>query len=391
MFKLYFASEARFVNQHGIYYSLGGFDKTLWNRYLEYFDYMIIIARVSYDDNIKVSEAMRVADKRISFIDLPYYIGFAGYFKQRGAIQSNLNMALKNDGIYICRLPGSVGSMVIKVLNRKKISYACEVVGNPWDVFAKGSVDHPLRPIIRRFSTYQMKKQLKRASAALYVTQSTLQKMYPVKSGVFNIGVSDVIIKDSSIVASAKVLGQKKLYKLISIGSLSQMYKAPDVVLNALKIINEKGVNCELIWLGDGAYLPLLEKLALNLSIKDKVHFIGSVPPNQVIKYLRESDIFLLVSRTEGLPRAIIEAMAQGLPCIGSRVGGIPELLTEHVLVKKDDVRGLVNLLQKMLSDYQFTNNQAEHNLKEAQNYKESVLNERRRNFYDEIKKNNEN
>lgn len=383
MSKLYFATEARFIKRNGTYYTLGaGFTKILWERYLEYFSELRIIARVNVDESITVNDSMKVADERISFIEIPYYIGFMGFLKQRNSIKTILKEQLRNDGIYLCRLPGNVGSEVISVLNENRIRYSCEVVGNPWDVFAKGSINHPLRPLLRRISTYLLKKQLRNACAALYVTQKTLQAMYPVKDGVFNVGVSDVIIKDADVAQIAKTLVKKQKYRLISVGSLEQLYKAPDIVLRALKQIIDKGFDCELLWLGEGIYKKDMIELATSLSITNHVFFAGSVSASQVLSYLRGADIFLLVSRTEGLPRALVEAMAQGLPCIGSNVGGIPELLSSEVLVEKDDVDGLVLLIEKMLSDPEFTDKQAKQNLIEAQQYKESELVKIRSSFY---------
>lgn len=385
MSKLYFATEARFVKRNGVYYSLGGFTQTLWDRYLEHFDFLIVIARVSHDESALVNDTMKASGARISFIELPYYIGFGGYLRQKMTIRSKLNRLLLNDGVYICRLPGIIGGEVIDVLNKKGISYACEVVGNPWDVFASGSVNHPCRPILRRVGAYQMRRQLRMASAALYVTQRTLQVIYPVKKGAFSVGVSDVIVKEMNMAQTAKILTDKESYRLISVGSLAQLYKAPDVLLKALKKVSDSGINFDFVWLGDGNYREQMQQLANSLSIADKVHFIGSVSTERVITYLRESDIFLLVSRTEGLPRAVVEAMAQGLPCIGSKVGGIPELLQPDVLVEKDNIEELAILIKKMLTDHTFTNLQAERNINEAQMYKESVLTEKRNTFYKEI------
>lgn len=386
MDKLYFATEARFVKRNGVYYSLGGFSKVLWERYLMHFEKMVIIARVTTDESIPVTESMIASCDGVSFIDLPYYVGFRGYLKYRRSIKKQLFNTIQLDGCFICRLPGQIGGLVIDVVNTLGGKYACEVVGNPWDVFAKGSVNHPLRPIIRLMSTQTLKKQLRGASAALYVTAHTLQDMYPVTEGVYMVGVSDVIVKDERMAQSPKVLTPKPLYRVISVGSLEQMYKAPDIVLQALKQTNEAGVNCELVWLGDGKFKTEMMALAEELKIEKNVHFKGNVPADDVIKELRNADLFLLVSRTEGLPRAVVEAMAQGLPCIGSRVGGIPELLSDDCLVTKENVAELSATMIKMLTDTSFTNSVAQRNLKEANKYKESILAHKRNLFFDKVK-----
>ena len=167
--KLYFATEARFVKRNNKYYSLGGFSKELWVRYLEHFDELEVIARVSSDDSIEVDDSMLASYDNVHFIELPYYIGLNGFIANRRVINAILRNKLKNDGCYICRLPGQIGGSVISELKKKGIPYSCEVVGNPWDVFSKGSVNHPLRPIIRQYSTLSLKRQVKNAQACLYV------------------------------------------------------------------------------------------------------------------------------------------------------------------------------------------------------------------------------
>lgn len=382
---LCFATEARFVRSGGKYYSLGGFGKGLWERYLEHFDELVVIARVSEDSSMIGEDAALASSERVRFIELPYYVGFRGYLKNVREIRRIISGSIDKDFRYICRLPGQIGGIVSGILRRKGIPYACEVVGNPWDVFARGSVSHPLRPLIRMISTLALKYQVTGASACLYVTRKTLQKMYPAGESAFSIGVSDVIVNDDDFAASAKVMEAKDCYTLVSIGSLDQMYKAPDVLLKSMALLKRKGINVRLLWMGDGKYRADMTTLAERMNV-DAV-FIGNLPREKVHAELEEADIFVLVSRTEGLPRAMIEAMAHGLPCIGTRVGGIPELLEDTVLIEKDDPLQLAGKIEKMIKDHEFADRQAQRNLMSARYFKEDRLKQLRSGFFEYIKK----
>lgn len=125
--------------------------------------------------------------------------------------------------------------------------------------------------------------------------------------------------------------------------------------------------------------------LAESLNVADRVCFYGNVSAEEVVTRLNGADIFLLVSKTEGLPRAMIEAMAQGLPCIGSDAGGIPELLDASVIVPKGDAEALAGKIAYMITHLSFTNQQAERNLREAANYENGLLDLKRNRFYKEI------
>lgn len=383
---LYFATEGRFVKRDNKYYSLGGFTNELWENYLPFFNHIYVFARVSHDASIPVSESNLASSDRISFIELPYYVGVAEYLKVRKQLRKDIYNAIKPEGVYLLRLPGTIGGNVIDFLRKKNIDYYCEVVGDPWGVFSKGSIKGPLRIFLRYYSTYKLKQNVKNSKGALYVTNAYLQGMYPVKEGALSVGASDIQLEDKDFVSSPKSFDSKqKEYTIISVGSLAQMYKSPDVVLNAIKVLNESGIKIKLIWVGDGVFKEDMVKYSEELDIKEQVSFVGGVPHSEVVDYLKDSDFFILASRTEGLPRAMVEAMAQGLPCIGTKVGGIPELIDKEVLVHPNSVEDIVKVIKRLVNDPEFANSQAKRNLQESLNYKREILSEKRNSFYHTI------
>jgi len=203
----------------------------------------------------------------------------------------------------------------------------------------------------------------------------------------FVTNASDVVINDDIQAVTPKVLTKKKdTVKLLCTGALAQMYKAPDVVLKAIRILRDNGYPVFLKWLGGGFYLEKMRTLSRSFGVSDYVDFVGSVQRSEVISSLSGADIFVMASRTEGMPRALIEAMAQGLPCIGTRVGGIPELLEQSVLIPKDSPEALATKVQEMIDNPDFANEQATRNLLVAQTYREDILQAKRIEFYKQVR-----
>jgi glycosyltransferase involved in cell wall biosynthesis len=175
----------------------------------------------------------------------------------------------------------------------------------------------------------------------------------------------------------------RQTFTLITVGSLAQMYKAPDILIDAVALCVQQGLDLSLILVGDGKHRPELEAHAAALGLGSRVRFLGQLTAGGAVRaQLDQSDLFVLPSRTEGLPRAMIEAMARALPCIGTCIGGMPELLPEADLVPPGDAVALARKIREVLTDPVRMAHMSSTNLQRAKAYHEAALCARRVAFY---------
>ena len=257
-----------------------------------------------------------------------------------------------------------------------------EVVGDPYDVFGPNSVRHPLRPVFRWWFTRALKRQCLRACAATYVTERALQQRYPPAPNAFVTHYSDIELPESAFASAPRRPRQNGRARIIFVGTLAELYKAPDVLIDAIATCCAE-VDVELVIVGSGRHQLELEQRAKARGIGDRVRFRGQlITLLDVRTELDRADLFVLPSRQEGLPRAMIEAMARGLPCIGSNVGGIPELLAAEDTVPPNNVPPLASKIMQVLQQPARMQQMSARNLIKAREYKDDVLNARRREFY---------
>ncbi|MBX9765360.1 NAD-dependent epimerase/dehydratase family protein [Patescibacteria group bacterium] len=102
---------------------------------------------------------------------------------------------------------------------------------------------------------------------------------------------------------------------------------AVDDVIRALRVLPP---TISFVVIGDGPDGDALKKLAHELGVEKRVQFLGFVPQPEVGDYLKASDIFIRPSRSEGMGNSFIEAMAVGLPVIGTQEGGIADFLFDE-------------------------------------------------------------
>lgn len=133
---------------------------------------------------------------------------------------------------------------------------------------------------------------------------------------------------------------------VVFVGRLS-VAKNVDVLLEAVASVRAKGMKVKCTLVGDGPQRDSLVGQAMKLGISDVTFFRGALPFDQVLAVYEEAHVAVLASQTEGWPKAIAEAMAFGLVCIGSNRGLVPWMLGEGrgLVVPPRDVEALATAL----------------------------------------------
>lgn len=129
--------------------------------------------------------------------------------------------------------------------------------------------------------------------------------------------------------------------------------KGLDILLRAAARLKQQGHRFRLTIIGSGPDRIALERLGEELGLRDSVEFVGERDAAQIEHELARCDIFVLPSRTEGLPVAVLEAMAAGMAIVATGVGGIPELLngSTGLMVRPDSVEELAAALTTVVAD----------------------------------------
>jgi glycosyltransferase involved in cell wall biosynthesis len=370
-----------------------------WQQYFPVFEEVLVLARVRQQSE-KPAKAAVAGGPRVSFHDLPDYLGPWEYFRHLIPLRRSVAAAVRSCDAFILRVPGAIGQLAWRALRRLGRPYAVEVVADPWDMYSPGAVPTIVRPIVRRQSSILLRAMCARASCVSYVTRAALQRRYPPGPQTWATYASDVDIQSGVADASQlrervdrlarSLCGAEAVSPAVQIGfvgAFAQMYKAPDVLLQATARCLRADLNLTVAFVGDGKFRPQMEVLANKLGISDRVHFLGALTPGRTVQeFLRRIDLFVLPSRQEGLPRAMVEAMAEACPCIGSTVGGIPELLAPEDMVPPDDAQALARKICEVLQEDGRLERMARRNWERAQDFQTHALLERRMGFYCKVR-----
>jgi glycosyltransferase involved in cell wall biosynthesis len=123
------------------------------------------------------------------------------------------------------------------------------------------------------------------------------------------------------------------------------------LLLEAFARVGARHGTARLALIGDGELRGELESLAESLGIRDRVHFAGE--QRAIAPLVADLDIFVLCSISEGTSISLLEALASGIPCVATAVGGNLAVLDQGnagVLVPSDDVAALAQALDDLLA-----------------------------------------
>lgn len=330
--------------------------------------------------NINRKEAIKkfskITKQKYKIIECPNVSSIKGLIIDRKKCKNILKDEIKKIDYVIARLPSMIGSMAVNIAKQMNKPYLIELVGCPWDALWNHSIKGKLfAPIM----TYMTKKDVKNAPYVLYVTKKFLQKRYPTKGK--SIGCSDVMLnnfdekklqeKEKQIINNIKVIA--------TTAAINVKYKGQKYVIKAINQLKRQGKLYQywIIGAGDKSYL---QKFVKRYNLENQVKFLGPLPHDEVFKKLMNVDIYIQPSKTEGLPRALVEAMNMGCLCIGSRVGGIPELLDSEYIFKKGSVKQLIKIINNITEEKNIE--QARRNFEKSKEYEKNKLQKIRENFY---------
>jgi len=344
-------SEKLKEDNDGNFYTDGSYNQEVWDRYLSIFKDISVIFRKDpciYDTDFARKNFIYFDKDRLNFIELPNLMTYTSFFSfnKRKLFKKIIKKAVIDHEYIIARLPSTSGYTAVKYAKKFNKPYLIEVVGCPWDALWNHSIQGK---ILAPINYFKMKKSVKYAPYALYVTNEFLQKRYPSKGKT--IGCSDVALPplDENILTKRldkiEKMAPDKPIILGTTAAVNVRYKGQQYVIKAISKLNSLGYNFEyhLAGGGDNSYL---KKVAKKYKVADRIKFLGSLTHEKVFEFLDDIDIYIQPSLTEGMPRALIEAMSRGCPVLGSKTGGIPELLNKNFIFKNGSVKGICELLK---------------------------------------------
>ena len=235
--------------------------------------------------------------------------------------------------------------------------------------------------MVAKFYDSQARKIIRNADYAAYVTEKFLQSRYPSNGKC--LACSDVEIPEPN----QKIL-LERLEKidqsgdeiiLGTIGFVHIRWKGQQDVIRAMKNLKDKGykIKYQLVGIGDNSYL---KDLASELGLENEVEFIGGLPHDDVIEWLKNIDVYIQPSYTEGVCRALVEAMSMACPTITSDGGGNIELCNPGFVFHRGNLQQIEEVIAKMTQAER--RKYAKINFERSAKYSKNLLDQKRDQFY---------
>ncbi len=297
-----------------------------------------------------------VDESRLRIVASAPFDGAGGYLRHLADMwRQNLPLlrrTLSGEHLVWIKVPGSNGAAAAFMADALGVPRFTYVVGSVREVVAASPRSGPARVAAL-------------AAAALHdAVTSTLKRTGPsiiVGPELFTSALDAAHLPDTADLPAAVAQGGPTrhdrpgdTWRISWAGRLAPE-KGLGTLLRAVTLLLATGRDVQLMLLGDGPERPRLEAQANILGITEAIRWEGYMgDQEQYLAALRESDLFVLPSLSEGVPKVLLEAMACGVPVIASAVGGIPALLGDGQrgrLVRPDDEVELAAVIRSLLDD----------------------------------------
>lgn len=361
-------------------------------RYLNVFEEVCLCARVL--DRKPITSICPIVDSRISILPLPNYSSM-DIIKHFNECKRIVTGNLSDIDCVIIRGPSSIALLAGSITFKKPMGL--ELVINPETFFYTPQSNFFLKvinAIKKQLFVISTKSLCKKVNGVSYVTAEYLQKKYPSRAALkgesehyFETHYSSIDLKDSAYSSEINVHNPDDTFVIAHTGWMVGDNKGHKDVIQVLRRLTEDGKDCKVVFIGDGPKLNEFKEYANKLGVLERVEFAGKKDSfEQIQELLSEAHLFLFPSINEGLPRAIIEALANSVPCVAYNSDGIPELLDEFNLVKPNDIEGLIEKVEYYIDHEEERVCTAKKGYGLSKQYNYEVLTKRRNDFYTKIR-----
>ncbi len=355
-------------------------------RYLTVFDEVVLMGRCKVLKENDSNDLLKVSGSNVTFVSLPEFKGIKGLVKNILTIRKKIKEELKNIDCVIYRVPTHIAifSYDLVVKNKKTLGLEMMMAANKM-IEGNGVINR----FLNNWIDLKVKKMCKKANGVSYVTEKMLQMRYPCKALIdnnkdyFTENYSSIELNENDFKKQDWNKNKKPdVFKIVHTGYMDSYRKGQDTLIKAISKVDKK-YNVEVIFIGDGKKRKEFEELAEKLGIKNKVSFLGYINnKKKILNIIHNAHLFVFPTHSEGLPRTVIEAMSQGLPCISSPVDGIPELLEDRFLIEYHNVDGYSKKIEELLDDWEEMIEIGEKNFLISKRYSKELLQKKRTTFY---------
>jgi glycosyltransferase involved in cell wall biosynthesis len=383
-----FIHDFKYKEYMGTIYGEGQFSyEHLWKKkYLSVFEHLSVVARGSkvYRKN-EVASLSLLSGPRVNFVSTDSLSSIKRLLNTSN-VRNIIEKEVVNADIAMVRLPSIQGIIACSVLQKMNKPYVVEVVGSAFDSLwyhdrFKGRIMAPILHVLN-------KKAIRKAPNAIYVTDTYLQEKYPNQNNT--VACSDVIIEDlnegilEDRIKKINSRSKNKNIKIGLVGSYDVMYKGHDIAIQALSDIKDKH-KVELHFLGSGSK-EQWEVMAHKYNVKKLLYFDKPINSGvEMNNWLDEIDILFTPSKTEGMPRVVLESMARAGVIVASSVGDIPYVLNNDNVFDKYDWKGFSSRIIELINNPQEMQLVAKENFKKAHSYHLDKLSKKRNAFLKDI------
>lgn len=373
------------------------FDMTtadFWQRYLNVFDRLVVCGRIEQKDDNDTTGLKKSSREEVEFIDLPNFRGASGIVKNICAIRKAINKGIAKADCILFRAPSPMSLPVYPIVRKSGKPFAIEFMLNPITAYSKASLKSRLQPLIQWYICRQARRMCQDANGVSYVTECVLQEMFPCRAmsdkgnpRYFTTSYSTITLRKEDFRYEESARQCPKEFVMASSGKMFDYRKCQDLLIRATARLVEQGYNVKLVLIGDGIKRGEFQQLAEDLKIGERVVFTGWLTGYKAVQeVLWQSDLFVFPTYGEGLPRSVIEPMANGILTIGSPVDGMLELLPEQLFVDEMRAEAYATKIAHIIDnwgDYQPLRKEL---FDRSQRYEESLLAEKRTEFYRRLK-----